>query len=311
MYDVGVSATALVLVPSDELRPIRRLVLDSVSSIHSRRAYSKALDDFFEWYRAEPRGALCKAIVQQYRSELESTGLASSTINVRLAAVKKLASEASDNGMLSLEAVAGIAKVRGAKRRGVRTGNWLDREQAQQLLAAPDARTVKGKRDRAILALLIGCGLRRAEIVSLRVDHVQQRDGRWVLADIVGKGNRVRTVPVPSWVKVAIEAWVEAGVIREGRLFRAIHKGGQVWGDSLSEKVIWSTIQAYAAEIGVPKLAPHDLRRTCAKLCRSAGGDLEQIQFLLGHASIQTTERYLGSRQNLTHAVNDDLGLEF
>ena len=112
---------------------------------------------------------------------------------------------------------------------------------------------------------MIGCGLRRSEIVSLRVENVQQRDGRWVLADV--KGNRVRTVPVPSWVKVAIDVWVDAGVIREGRLLRAINKGGQVWGDSLTEKVIWSTIQEYAAEIGVPKLAPHDLRRYA--VCRT------------------------------------------
>ena len=67
----------------------------------------------------------------------------------------------------------------------------------------------------------------------------------------------------------------------------------------------------YARQTGlVNKLAPHDMRRTCAKLCRAAGGDLEQIQFLLGHASIQTTERYLGSRQNLKEAVNDRLGLD-
>ena len=93
-------------------------------------------------------------------------------------------------------------------------------------------------------------------------------------------------------------------------MFRAINKGGRVYGDGLTANVIWSIVQGYAAEIGEPKLAPHDLRRTCAKLCRAAGGDLEQIQLLLGHASIQTTERYLGTRQNLIQAVNDHLGLD-
>jgi integrase len=73
--------------------------------------------------------------------------------------------------------------------------------------------------------------------------------------------------------------------------------------------VIWCVVQGYAAAIGVPKLAPHDLRRTYAKLCRAAGDDLEQIQLLLGHASIAPTERYLGSRLGLATAVNHDLGL--
>ena len=66
-----------------------------------------------------------------------------------------------------------------------------------------------------------------------------------------------------------------------GCVFRAINKGGRVYGDGLTANVIWSIVQGYAAEIGVPKLAPHDLRRTCAKLCRASGGDLEQIQLTL------------------------------
>ena len=92
-------------------------------------------------------------------------------------------------------------------------------------------------------------------------------------------------------------------------MFRAINKGGRVYGAGLTANVIWAVVQAYAAQVGVPKLAPHDLRRTCAKLRRAASGDLEQIQLLLWHASIATTERYLGSRLNLVDAVNEDLGL--
>jgi integrase len=229
--------------------------------------------------------------------------------NLRLAAIRKLATEAADRGLLAAEQASAIARVKGAKRRGVRVGNWLTREQAQALLDAPDAGTVKGKRDRAVLALLIGCGLRRSEIAALCPGSIEQRDGRWVIVDLAGKGNRVRTVPVPAWVKTAIDEWAAAAVIREGKLFRSLNKGGAVWGDGITEKVVWWIVQEYAPAIGVLRLAPHDLRRTCAKLCRAAGGDLEQIQFLLGHASIQTTERYLGSRQNLSQAVNDNLGL--
>lgn len=157
----------------------------------------------------------------------------------------------------------------------------------------------------------IGCGLRRAEVLSLEVDQIQQRE-RWVIPDLVGKGRRRRTVPVPSWVKVRIEEWVlsaELDVLK-GKLFRPVNKGGKLAGTSLSdEKAIWYIVLKYAKATSLGRLSPHDLRRTCAKLCRKAGGDLEQIQLLLGHASIQTTERYLGTEQNLSRAVNDNLGL--
>ena len=170
----------------------------------------------------------------------------------------------------------------------------------------PDAKTKIGLRDRAILALLVVCALRRDEVVRLEVNHLQLRDERWVLLDFLGKGRRRRTVAVPHWVKRILDAWLAASRITEGPLFRIVRKGGHVGGaQRLSEDAIYTLVRKCGAAIGHPDLAPHDLRRTCAKLCRKAGGELEQIQFLLGHASIQTTERYLGSQQDLIQAVND------
>jgi integrase len=143
----------------------------------------------------------------------------------------------------------------------------------------------------------------------MTVEQIQQRDGRWVILDLIGKGGRVRTVPMPAWVKVAIDEWSAAAGITGGRIWLAINKGDRTWGSGFTEKAVWHTLERHAADSGLPKIAPHDLRRTCAKLCRVAGGDLEQIQLLLGHASVQTTERYLGTRQNLVDAPNDHLKL--
>ena len=176
------------------------------------------------------------------------------------------------------------------------------------MLDLPDTSSLKGKRDRAILALLLGCGLRRAEVTGLDAGSMEQRDGRGVIPDLHGKHGRVRTVPVPGWVKHAVEVWSEAAGLTEGRLLRRMNRHDQVSGECLSPNAILSLVTSYGARLGV-KLQAHDTRRTCAKLCRAAGGDLEQIQLLLGHASIQTTERYLGTRQNLADAPNDRLGL--
>ena len=195
------------------------------------------------------------------------------------------------------------------KSTGIRVGNWLSQRQAQALLSSPDITTVRGLRDRAILAVLLGCGLRRSEVAALTFAHVQQRDGRWCIVDLVGKHGRVRTTPMPTWVKTAIDAWTTAAVVADGHVFRPVNRAGAVTGERLGEKVVWAMLRQYAAEVGVPGIAPHDLRRTCAKLCRAAGGELEQIQMLLGHASVQTTERYLGTKQDLVHAPNDAIRL--
>jgi site-specific recombinase XerD len=292
-----------------EWRRLKALVLDSVSSPITRRVYNLGLDEFIAWYSQEARPGFTKAAVNAWRITLEARGLGSVSINVRITAVRKLAVEAADNGLLAPELAAGITRVKGAKSQGVRVGNWLSLQQAQKLLNTPDVSTKKGLRDRAMLATLLGCGLRRSEVAALTVKHTQQRDNRWCIVDLVGKHGRVRTIPMPTWVKVAIDAWTTEAEIVEGHILRPVDRGGQVRGDRLSEKNVWLLLRPYAAAAGVPGIAPHDLRRSFAKLCRAAGGELEQIQLLLGHASVQTTERYLGTKQDLVHAPNDGIKL--
>jgi integrase len=282
---------------------LRRMVLDSVPSPNSRRNYAKALDDLFALSAGRP---LTRALFMEYRASMEA--LAPSTVNVRLSAVRKLVAEARQNGLIGAEDAASLSEVPNIRQKGTRLGNWLTREQAKELLAVPDRSTLKGKRDYVILALLVGCALRRQELATLDVETIQLREGRWVLADLEGKGRRIRTVAVPVWVKQGINAWMTAAGFEEGRLLRSISKGGKV-GESLGDWAVWSVVEQSAKQIGIERFGAHDLRRTCAKLCRKSGGDLEQIKFLLGHSSIQTTERYLGSEQEIAIAVNDSLGL--
>ena len=297
--------TDVIVVPqANQWRKLKALVLDSVSSPITKRVYNLGLDEFFEWYGQEPRPGFTKTTVSAWRVALEARGLGSVSINVRITAVRKLAIEAADNGLLAPELASGIARVK-----GVRVGNWLSLRQAQTLLNAPDISTTKGLRDRAMLAVLLGCGLRRSEVAALTLRHIQQRDNRWCIIDLVGKHGRVRTIPMPTWAKVAIDSWTSAACLSEGFVFRPVNRGDEVCGERSSEKVIWQFLRRYAEAAGVPGIAPHDARRTCAKLCRAAGGELEQIQLLLEHASVQTTERYLGTKQDLVHAPNDGIKL--
>jgi site-specific recombinase XerD len=196
------------------------------------------------------------------------------------------------------------------KKLGMRLGNWLTAEQSQRLWQAPNDDQLKGKRDRALLALLLACGLRRHEAVAVTLDHLQQREQHWAIVDLIGKGGHVRTVPVPDWVKKELHDWVTAAGIDRGKVFRRVKKSGETWGEGLTEKAVWNIVKQAASKIGLTKIAPHDLRRTCARLCHATGGELEQIQFLLGHVSVQTTERYLGCKQRIQAAVNDCIGIE-
>ena len=275
---------------------LKALVLDSVSSPITRRVYNLGLDEFIEWYGQEPRPGLTKATVAAWRVALEARGLGSVSINVRITAVRKLAVGAADNGLLAPELANGITRVKGVASKGVRLGNWLSLKQAQALLNAPDITSLKGLRDRALIAVLLGCGLRRSEVAALTLKHIQQRDGRWCIVDLIGKHGRVRTVPMPTWVKVVIDTWTTPAGAVDGHVFRSVNRAGQVQHNVLPEKVVWQLLRPYAAAAGVPGIAPHDCRRTAAKLCRAAGGELEQIQLLLGHASVQTTERYYAQR---------------
>src|SRR5262249_13974611 len=183
-----------------DLDQAKSAVLNSLTSIDAQRGYRHAIEEFIEWYCSEPRLSFSKTAVLRYRIHLESRHLAPGTINLRLGAVRRLAYEASDCGLLSPDLAAGIRRVKGVKKIGVRLGNWLTSEQSQRLWNAPDSQQLKGKRDHALLAVF--------------------------------------------------------------------------------------------------------------RLCHTAGGELEQIQFLLGHVSIQTTERYLGCKQRIRSAVNDRIGIE-
>jgi len=222
--------------------------------------------------------------VVKYRAFLERLSLSAATINLHLSAIRRLADESAESGWLSPEHAIGIRRVKGVKRLGRKMGNWLTRNQAQELVNA-------------------------SEVGGLNLDQLQSREGRWVIVNLVGKGKRLRTIPVPSWTKELLDAWLRRSGVIEGKVFRRVLKGGTRQEASVTANVVWYAVKRCASQAGIANLAPHDLRRTCARLCHGCGGELEQIQFLLGHASVQTTERYIGSKQKLQDAVNDRLGI--
>jgi site-specific recombinase XerD len=197
-------------VPNESLAPLRSpgsteiligSVLATLPSEKTKQAYRTALDDFFACV-AERNEPLSKPLLEAWRGALLARWLSVSSVNQRLSAVRLLFRQAAERGALSTEEALRLASVTNIKQAGQRLGKWLTEGEAGKLLSVPDAHTRLGLRDRAILALLVACGLRRDELARLEVRHVQLGDERWVLLDLQGKGRRVRTVPVPLWVKL-------------------------------------------------------------------------------------------------------------
>lgn len=323
------------LVPQNDWYAIIDLVTQSVESPHSKRAYSRALIDFLDWYERNGRPGFTKANINAYREFMLESGKSRSSINQALSAIRKLASEAADNGLVPPTLAYGVERVKGVKQKGVRAGNWLTVEEAQALINTPVGRyhreeipLSKAKRDQAVLAVMIGTGLRRAEVASLKWEQIQKRDGRWAIINLVGKGARVRSVGIPPWVKGALDSWAGfLGLNEDGRVFRALNKDGQLagrvktksghWTDgNLTPQAVYNIVKEHVVAAGItnskgePVLAAHDLRRTAAALALKGGADLRQIQQMLGHASITTTERYLEPMRSLRVTAGDFIQIE-
>ena len=178
-----------------DLDHCKRAVLNSLGSPASRRVYEYAIDQFIAWYCSEPRLALNRIVVVRYRMYLESRGLAANTINQQLAAVRRLAHEAADAGLLSPELAAGISRVKGVKQLGFRAGNWLSAAQSSEALQRASGEGMRARRDYAMLAMLFGCGFRRSELVGLELGEIQIRRGHWAVVDLIGKGGTSAPYP--------------------------------------------------------------------------------------------------------------------
>ncbi len=293
-----------------DLTSIATDLLGQIDNPNTRGMYCKALTDFFAWWMEHADLPFDRVLLEAHLEDLIDRQYSPATINQRLAAIRKLVAGAAMRNLLDFETVAGLIRVKGSHACVVPRGKALTTAQTEALINAPEPSSAKGVRDRALLAVLVGCGLLRSELVRVNFADVQKADGGSILIEIRGKGGRVRAVNVPRWVKLALDAWTSTAKIRTGPLFRAVDRTGTVKQRALSAQSVLAIVVAYGRSIGV-EVKPDDLRRTCAQLCHERGGDLRGIQLLLGHASIQTTERFLSTKRGMATAVNDRLRMKW
>jgi integrase len=284
-----------------------KAVMNTVSP-SSAVKYKKACSDFFGWWASEGYPPLDRGVLLDYKAYLMDyygdDGV--SAINLRLTVVKKIAHEAIAQNVIDEKIASGLLQVKGLSIKGSgRGGQPLSESEAQKLLDQPDKTKLSGIRDQALIAVMLGSGLRRGELVKLTFEHIQIKDGRYAIIGMMGKGKVKRDIPIASWSVVAIEAWSDAAELSEGLIFRSVSKGGVV-GKAMTTHAIWKRIKKYNENI-----RPHDLRHTFADIAYRNGADLRQIQLSLGHSNLAITERYLSNRQSFEtgQAPCDFLGL--
>lgn len=295
-----------IIAPAPDLHRLVALATDSVQADNTRRAYSSALRGYLGWWEANGRPALTREAVHAFRTALQRAGGKAGRINQALAALTKLAAEAEACGAISYATFASIQNVERVRQSGGPTGNWLSEERMMELLNKPAADgSLRGLRDRAMLALLVGSSMRRAELARCQVEQFVQRDERWVICNLTCKGNKLRTIPLHDFTANAVNAWLSVANITSGPLLRVIEKGDTLMDRGLTASGIYYILTERYAEFEV---APHDLRRTAATAMRRNGASLEAVSAQLGHSNIGTTARYLKKSESLRRG---DTGIDY
>lgn len=293
-------STALLTRP--DFAPVIDLVVRACRAKTTRARYSRHLAKFCHYWDAHKRPPFTRALVLEYIRSMD--GAPAFEICHALTALRTLAREARYAGMIDGDTAAGIADIKGPAVRGVRQGKRLSAEEMSEMLAKPDMSTLEGLRDRIVLDLLFYAGLRREEACSVTVDRIALIEGRPALVNLIGKGDRIRTVPIPREMHDRINEWLARSGITNGYLLRRVHRtkdGCRVRGESpMDGSSLYNVAIKYGAQ-------PHDLRRTMGALARKAGAEIDEIQAIYGHASATMTQRYIGDVLNFQKAPCDYL----
>jgi len=241
-----------------------------------------------------PWEALNHDRVARLREALLEAGNAPATVNLTLVALRGVARAARNLGLLSGEEFGRIEAVPRARGTRLPAGRAAARREITALLdtcaANPGQEGTAGRRDAAVLSLLAYTGLRRSEVAGLDVASCVL--GQHPRLRVRGKGDKEREVPLAPQVVAALNDWLGARGKRQGKLFRRVDRNGVVLDGGLSDNAIWRIVTRRREEAGLPRLTPHDFRRTWVGALLDEDVDLVTVQALAGHADPKTTARY-------------------
>lgn len=271
---------------------LRQRVMDAIASPSTKRNYGTALENLFTFAAGRP---LTRGLLVEFRESMKTAS--PSTANVRLAAVRKLVIEGQHSGFLTVNETEDLKGVLKMRQKVTHLATRLSDEQVTQMLAVPDRSTLTGKRDYCVLALLLGCSLRRGDLADILVDHVQEQDGQCFLRIAATRGSTARIAPVAVWVKEAIDAWRTAAQVDAGRLLRVISPAGDVLEEGLSQQSAWEIVLGAAEQVGIEGFDAADPR--WFRINRSSASRFHEVQRLLGPVSAPEAARWASSNGSI------------
>lgn len=290
------------LAPVHDISSLVELSLSGLSP-RTAESYRARIREFLS--RSKPLTAHSINIWIQYHLDANRdkriNGIEAS--NQRLAAIKKFAKVCYNTGLLAHDIYIPIYNLRGRKRRRIEARRWLTQAQFTALtndLWQLDTKP-KDLRDGAIIALALGCGLRRAEIARARMGNLQVRESRWCIVDLLTKGGKVRTMGIPTWAWNFLDRWLAVGVDRKDKnalLFPRLD--GKDNGQPMTGKALANIVKEMGCLIDMDDLHPHDLRRTHAQLALRNGANIAMVQQSLGHSALTTTAKYLSTMVDMS-----------
>lgn len=265
--------------------------------------YDQAINDFLAFIGArgvDPFGGNIAVAFSQYLKSLSDRKMKPATIKAKFSQLRRFFQWGVSVGLIDHTLLTQIQGVKVPESSGSKAHHWLSQEQMQKLLNAPDVTTALGRRDKILLALLMGCALRRSEVVNLKWGNIVQHGSAWVFENISRKHHRMQAyIPIPEWVMKIILQYGER-TSDDDFILTAYDRHGNrgqvrdgVRSASLGSNAVWRIVREYGEQLGFGKLAPHDLRRSWSQVARKNGLELTQIQQMLGHASVETTQRYV------------------
>lgn len=287
--------TLLVVEQDRALNHIRQ----NVSTL-TYNNYRPIIERFKLWSKDNYKTGMHPAeVISSYKDMLVKSGIDKKTVNKHLSAIRKYFKTMMQLGLLSNESYQALGAVPNIKVQGKKYGNRLSLEQGKALLAAPDISTEIGRRDKAILALLIGTGLRRSECVNLVWGQLSQNDNVYVIRDLVGKHGRTRSVAVGSWI-VRILFEYSKPKHPDDKIFKSYDVRGNP-RSGMTPQTIYNIVKRYSKAIGVENFAPHDLRRSFSLYAYQTAGQegLKELSRQLGHSSTSITENYISAESDM------------
>lgn len=287
--------------PSLITLPAYQVVIDGLKSQHSKDAYTRNLTQLDKWL-GQTGQQLNRQSLTAWIADLERRKLKPATINQKLAAIRALVRESEISGFIPYDVARPILAIKDRKGTGTVDANWLEKDQIRAILGACDG-SVKGIRDKALFAVAIATGLRRAELANLTWQQLKRRRRKWFFMGVQTKGDKSRDVVIQKSAVGHLNDWGKTSG-KSGAIFKPVRKNGVIVDKAMTPIAIHKIV-ASLGEVIDTDLAVHDLRRTYAALLYDNGATVREIQGMLGHSSIQTTERYLKPIRDVQNAKDN------